>query len=295
MTTELVAASILAPLAGDFGATSAAELALIGSACGAAGVWILFFGRAFLAESFGHALLPGLVVAAALGGSLLIGAIIGVGLAYAVLTAAERAPRSSTSSATSVTVTTMVAAGALLATRGTGPAGFESLLFGDPLAADWLDVSYAAAIALVIGAVLTLFHEHFTALAFDRDAARAVHLRVARTNALLVGLLVFAIAVAATAAGSLLALALLLGPAVAASSLGRALHLRLPATILTAAALGAVVGIAGLYVSYYADWPASPSVALVACGVALIGSAGARGLELSRRPAASNASGAELA
>lgn len=295
MTTELVTASLLAPISGDFGAASAAELALIGGACGAAGVWILFFGRAFLAESFGHALLPGLVVAAGLGGSPLVGAILGVGVAYAVLAGAERAARTSTSTATSVTVTTMVAAGALLATRGTGAVGFENLLFGHPLAATWLDVAFAAAIAMVIGAVLMLFHERFTALAFDRAAASALRVNVARTTALLVGVLVFTIAVAASTAGSLLALALLLGPAIAVTSVGRSLHLRLPATIGTAALVGSLIGIGGLYVSYYADWPGSPSVALVACFVALAGGAAARAVDFNRSGQRSGAGNAELA
>lgn len=295
MITELVTASLLAPVSGDFGATSAAELALIGAACGAVGVWILFFGRAFLAESFGHALLPGLVVAAALGGSLLIGAILGVGAAYAVLVSAERAPRTSTSTATSVTVTTMVAAGALLATRGTGAAGFESLLFGDPLAAAWNDVAYAAGIAVLIGALLVLFHERFAALAFDRAAASSLRLNVTLTTALMVGVLVFAIAVAASTAGSLLALALLLGPAIAATSVGRVLRLRLPATIISAALVGSLVGIGGLYLSYYADWPASPSVALVACLVALAGGAAAKATEVARAERRSSARSAELA
>ncbi|MGB0889607.1 MAG: metal ABC transporter permease [Solirubrobacterales bacterium] len=295
MTTELVTASLLAPLTGDFGATSAAELALIGSACGAVGVWILFFNRAFLAESFGHALLPGLVIAAALGGSLLLGAILGVGLAYVVLSGAERVARTSTSTATSVTVTAMVAAGALLATRGTGAGGFESLLFGDPLAADWLNVVFSAAIAVVIGGVLMLFHERFTALAFDRQAAGALRLGVAQTNAVLIAVIVFAIAVAASTSGSLLALALLLGPAIATTAIGRVAHARLSTTIIGSAALGSLVGVGGLYLSYYANWPASPSVALISCGMAVVGAATARTIAVTRRSPASGRGSPELA
>lgn len=282
MITELSAASVLAPLTGDFGINGAAELTLIGAASGAVGVWIVFFSRAFLAESAGHALLPGLVIASALGGSLLVGALLGIVLAFAVREGVERAPRTSTASATSITVTAMVALGALLATRTSGEVGFESLLFGDPLAAGGNDVLQAAAVALVIVVALFVFHERFAAVAFDRESAGSLGIAVSRTNSLMLCVFVLAIAASATAAGSLLALALLLGPAIAATAVGGVLGWRLAGTIATAGGLGLCVGVLGLYLSYYSDWPASPSAALVACAIALLGWLVSRGLAAAR-------------
>ena len=78
-------ASILAPVSGDFGLLSTLELVIVGGACGAVGVWVLHFGRAILAESFTHALLPGLVLAAIVGAGLLLGAVVGVIAAYGLL------------------------------------------------------------------------------------------------------------------------------------------------------------------------------------------------------------------
>lgn len=271
MIIDLASASVLAPLTGDFGINGAAELTLIGAASGAVGVWIVFFARAFLAESAGHALLPGLVIASALGGSLLFGALLGIGLAFVVRESIERAPRTSTASATSITVTAMVALGALLASRATGEVGFESLLFGDPLAASGNDVAQAAVVALAIVATLIVIHERFAALAFDRDSADSLGIAVSRTNTMMLAVFVLAIATSATAAGSLLALAMLLGPAIAATAVGRVIGLRLAGTIATAGGLGLCVGVLGLYLSYYTDWPASPSAALVACAIALSG------------------------
>ena len=140
-------ASILAPLSGDFGFLSALELMIVGGACGAVGVWVLHFGRAILAESFTHALLPGLVLATIVGAGLLLGAVVGVIAAYALLLVAARAPKTSSATATSVSVTLLVAVGALMASSGHGVASFESLLFGDPLAASEGDVLVVAALA----------------------------------------------------------------------------------------------------------------------------------------------------
>ncbi len=279
MGTDPSIASLLAPLGGDFGSTSASELALVGAACGAVGVWVVYFGRAFLAESFGHALLPGLVVAAALGSSLVVGAIVGVIVAYGVLLLAQRAPRTSDSSATAVGVTLLVAIGALIASQGTGSARFESLLFGDPLAATWRDVAVAGAFALIVGLFLSGFHDRFAALAFDPQSARTIGVNVGLTGALLIGVLAVAIATAATVAGSRLALALLTGPALGVIPL----RMRLGATLLAASVVGALTGVVGIYISYYANWPASASVALAACAFAASGAAGGAWLA-GRRP-----------
>ena len=259
-------ASILAPLTGDFGPSTTLELVLVGAGCGAVGVWVVQFGRAFLAESFTHALLPGLVVAAIAGASLLAGALAGVVLAYAVILVLQRTPKTSSASATSVTVTLLVSAGALLAAGNPTTVAFESLLFGNPLAASGQDVTLASALALAIAATLYVMHARFTALAFDAQSARTLGVNVAWTSASLLALLIVTIAVAANVAGSLLSLALLTGPALSALGMSR----RIGHAIPVAAAIGAACGVGGIYLSYYADWPPSACIALLACAAAAL-------------------------
>lgn len=266
-----MSASILAPLSGDFGLASALQLLLIGAACGSVGVWVLFFGRAMLAESFTHALLPGLVVAAMLGAGLLLGAIAGVICAYVLLLVAARAPRTSVATGNSVAVTTLVAIGALLASSGRGVASFEALLFGDPLASSWRDVAIAAAFAICSVGALYVLGANFAALAFDAGAAPGLGVNTAAISAAALALLAASVSIAANVAGTLLALAFVTGPALGATALAG----RLRGALLLAAAAGATSGIVGLYLSYYADWPAGASIALVICAwtaaAALIG------------------------
>ncbi|MGH2907294.1 MAG: metal ABC transporter permease [Solirubrobacterales bacterium] len=260
------AASILAPVSGDFGGSTTMELMLVGAGCGAVGVWVVQFGRAFLAESFTHALLPGLVLAAIAGASLLAGALAGVLLAYVVTLALQQVPKTSSAAATSVSVTLLVSAGALIATSNAATVTFESLLFGDPLAASARDVALATALALGIGVTLVVMHARFGALAFDRGSAATLGVGVGATSAVLLALMLVTVAVAANVAGSLLALALVTGPALGALALTQ----RVGAAIGLAAALGALSGIGGLYLSYYADWPASACVAVIAGATALL-------------------------
>jgi ABC-type Mn2+/Zn2+ transport system permease subunit len=267
----MIFASLFAPISGDFGAMSALELMLVGGACGAVGVWVLHFGRAILAESFTHALLPGLVLAAMVGAGLLLGAVIGVIAAYALLLLAARAPKTTNASSTSVSVTLLVALGALLAGSGNGIASFESLLFGDPLASSGTDVALAAALAAGIGLSLLILNNQFAALAFDARSAPTLGLNAGLISAAALALLAVSVSVAANVAGSLLALALVTGPAIGASAVTH----RLRSSLLVATLAGAFSGVAGLYLSYYADWPASASIALVLCAWAgLAGIAG---------------------
>lgn len=271
-------ASLLAPLSGDFGPASALQLALIGAACGATGVWAIHFGQAILAESFTHALLPGLVAASLLGAGLTLGALAGVGLAYAVIRVALLAPRTSSSTAISSAVTLLVALGALLATRGGGASGFEALLFGDPLTSSRGELILAAVLAFAIAAALYLLRDQFAVLAFDAGSAVLLGVRSGLIGAAALLLLACAVSIAASAAGSLLALALLLGPAYGAMQLCH----RIGSTIAVAAAAGALSGVVGIYISWYADWPAGASVAVAIClwaaVAAIFGSLGRRAL-----------------
>lgn len=256
----MLAVSIFTPLRGEFGADTALLLSLVGASCGAIGVWVVQFGRAFITESLAHGVLPGLVAASLAGASLIAGAAAGIAVAYIVFQTAERAPRTAPASATSVAVTALVAAGALLATAGSNTLRLESLLFGDPLAATRSDIAFALTLAVGIVVALAVVHSRFSALAFDSGTATALGVRPSRVTAVLVLILMLAVTVAANVAGSLLALALVTGPALASLALSR----RIGRSIAVAAVLGMTSGIAGIYISYYADWPLAPSVALVA-------------------------------
>lgn len=252
---------MLAPLRGDFGGAAAVELIFVGGACGPVGVWVLHFGRAILAESFTHALLPGLVIASMIGGGLYMGALLGIVVTYLLLLATGAAPKTSTPSSTSVTVTVLVAVGAILASNGSGVSGFENLLFGDPLAADGADLATAALLAVVIAATLWFMNDRFAALAFDRRSAPSLGINPGRVGAAALALLTLSVAVSANVAGSLLALTLVTGPALGAA----AVTTRLRPSLWLSSVAGAVCGVAGIYVSYYLDWPSSASIALVLC------------------------------
>jgi ABC-type Mn2+/Zn2+ transport system permease subunit len=160
-----------------------------------------------------------------------------------------------------------VGLGALLALSPDSPQRLEELLFGDPLGVSDSDLVAAAVLTAVGGLSLAALHRPLSATAFDADGAAALGLRPVLVRLALLGLLAAAVAVAVQGLGALLSLAVLVAPALAvrrrAASAGRALVL--------GAAVGALGGVAGIYLSYHAGIAAGASVALTLCLAAALG------------------------
>ena len=242
-----------------------AEVVLLGGICGALSFWVSSYRLSYAAESLGHGLLPGLVLAALAGVPLLLGAGAGVAVATALVALAGRDERIGADTATAVVVSGMFGLGGLLALSPDAPARLEELLFGDPLGVTDADLVAAALLAVLGGALLVALHRPLTAVAFDPDGAAAAGVRPAWVRLGLLFLLAAALAVAVQGLGSLLVLAVLVAPAVAVR--GRARSPR--AAMLAGGAVAVLAGLVGLYASHHLGSAAGASVALALCAAAL--------------------------
>lgn len=249
---------MLAPLEEEFMRRAIVEMTLVGLAGGAIGCWVVLYQLSYAAESLSHSIFPGLVVAALTGVPLLLGAAPAIVVAALAIALVSRASGVSRDVAVAVVVTTMFGLGALLALSPQSPPGIETLLFGDILGPSDADIASAAALAALAAVALWLLHGRLLAAGFDRSSARALGLRPAIVDAALLVLLSAAIVVAVQGLGNLLVVAVFVGPAAAA----RRLTDRIAPMIFLAAAIAAVAGLAGLYLSYYAGTAAGASVAL---------------------------------
>jgi ABC-type Mn2+/Zn2+ transport system permease subunit len=242
---------------------------LVGSLCGALGFWIVTERLAYPAESLSHGLLPGLVLAALAGAPLLLGAAGGALAAAALIAFASRDTRIGPDAGTAVAVTGLVGLGALLALSPDSPQRLEELLFGDPLGVTDGDLLAAAALLVFGGTALAALHRPLAALAFDPAGAAAAGLRPGLVRAALLVLLAAAVAVAVQGLGSLLVLAVLIGPPVAVRA-----HSRTPArAMLGGAAVAIATAVIGMEVSFHAHSAAGASVALALCAAAALGAA----------------------
>ena len=266
---DAVADALLDPWRSGIGQRALAEVVLLGTMGGALGFWVLRFGLTYGAESLAHGLLPGLVIAAVAGFSLLLGAAIGIVAAALLLALAAGDERAGTDTGTAVVVTGMLGLGGLLAFSPDVPPRLGELLFGDPLATSGGDLAAALALAAGGGLALLALHRPLTAVAFDPAGAATLGLRPALVRVALLALLAAAVAVGARGLGNLLVLAVLVAPAVAVRH-----HVRSPAAAMRAGALvAAAAGAAGLYASHHLSIAAGAAIALALCGAAAVGAA----------------------
>jgi ABC-type Mn2+/Zn2+ transport system permease subunit len=249
---------MLEPFHDVFMRRAVAEIVLIGVAGGLLGCWILLYELSYAAESLAHSIFPGLVIAALTGIPLLVGAAPSIVLAALAIALVARLPGMTRDAAIAVVVTTMFGLGALLALTPASPQGIETLLFGDILGPTDLDLFAAALLAAIVPVALWFMHGRLLASGFDRSAARALGVSTIGTEVVLLTLLSAAIVVAVQGLGTLLVVAVLIGPAATARQLAN----RIVPMLSIAVATAVIAGIAGLYVSYYAATAAGASVAL---------------------------------
>jgi ABC-type Mn2+/Zn2+ transport system permease subunit len=250
------------------------EVLLISVAGGALGCWIVLYGVSYAAESLSHAMFPGLVIAALAGAPILVGgapAIVLAALAIAVVGGVRGVGRDT---AVAVVVTGLFGLGALLALSADSPPGVQGLLFGDILAPSDSDLILAAALALAVLVALRGVHWPLLAVAFDRTTSPSLRVSPTVADATVLALLAAAALVTVQGLGTLLAVAMLVGPAATARTFTR----RLPAMMLASTLLGLASGIAGIYISFHAGLAAGASIAgcIVVAYLAAIAIAGAR-------------------
>lgn len=245
------------------------EVILVGGFCGGLSFWVLSFRLSYPAESLGHGLLPGLVIAALAGVPLLIGAMASVALAAVAVWLAGRDERIGSDTATAVSVTGLFGLGALLALAPETPARLEELLFGNPLGVSDADLAAAAALAVLGGGALLTMHRPLTVVAFDPAGLGSAGPAPARVRLALLALMATGLAVAVQALGSLLVLAVLVAPAVTIAR-----HVRAPGTaVMAGSAVAALAGVVGIYASHHLGSAAGASVALALCACAAAGAA----------------------
>jgi ABC-type Mn2+/Zn2+ transport system permease subunit len=242
----------VAPVLRAFG-----QVGLLAVVGGTLGCWVVFGNLAYSAESLSHAMFPGLVVAALVGASLLLGGAIGIALAAVAVAAVSQAPAIGRDTAVAVVITTLFGLGALLALSPATPPGIEALLFGNLLGLSSGDLVGTVILAAGVLVALRVLHERLLVLGFDRTGARSLGVRPAIADAALLILLAASVLVSVQAVGTLLTPAVLVGPAAAARFLAR----RMPGMMVAATALALAGGVGGIYLSFYAGTAAGASFA----------------------------------
>jgi manganese/iron transport system permease protein len=219
------------------------ELLLLAVPAGMLGSWIVLRRLAFFTHAVGTVSFPGLVVAGAWGVApplAALAAALGFGVAQERI---MRGGRMAPDAVTGLLLVAALAGGVLLASDVyESGAGVDALLFGSLFALRDSDVWLTAAVAAgVLGLDLAL-RRRWLAAAFDPGSARALGLRTAASDRLMLLAIAAAAVVALDAVGALLVAVVLVVPAATV----RLLCARLVPLQLGAIALAAAEGVAAL-------------------------------------------------
>ncbi|MFF8818269.1 zinc ABC transporter permease AztB [Leucobacter sp. NPDC015123] len=240
--------------------------AVVAIVCGVVGTWVVIRGMAFFGEAIGHGMLPGVAIATLAGIPPVIGGGLSAAVMSALVAALQRRGKLSYDTSIGLLFVAMLATGVIIVSgSGSFATDLTAVLFGDILAISWTDIALLAATSSVVLTVAAARHRAFVALAFDRRLALTLGYRPHLTQGLLVGLVMLAVVASAQAVGTLLVVALLLGPAVAAQPW----HQSIQGRMVIAAVIGVLAVTVGLAISWAIGSAAGSTVA--ASGVAAAG------------------------
>jgi manganese/iron transport system permease protein len=252
------------PLQFEFMRRALMAIVLTGIASGVLGSYVVLRGLAFIGDALTHAVFPGIVVAVALGRSILLGALV-VGLITALgIATVSRGRRVSEDTAIGILFAAMFALGVVLvSTLAAYQRDVADLLFGQILAVSQSDLYLAAGTTAVAVVTTVLLNKELSLIGFDRDMALAMGYPVFLLDLVLLGLITLAIVVSLQAIGNILVLAMLVTPAATA----RLVTQRLATMQLLSAALGVAAGVIGLYISFWWNVASGGAVVLTTTAI----------------------------
>ena len=247
------------------------------------GVWALSRRLVYLTDAMSHGMLAGVAGAAIIGGSLLLGGLIAalaMALFISLLVVRARVPEDG---AIGVVGQGLFALGVIGVSLQSEPRALAHVLFGNPLTVSRFDVIVDVTLVVIVIGTLAVMRPALLATTFDAVHARTVGMRVGLIDSALLVVLSMTVVAGLVTVGVLMAVTLIVAPAVTARMLGRSLN----AMFGIAVASGLMAGVAGLLLSYHAGLPTGPTVALLAVaqvGVAALWARPARALRRSLIP-----------
>lgn len=240
---------------------------LVGVMCPVIGAYIITRGLAFMGDALAHAVLPGMVLGFLLGFSPFVAAVP-VGIAVALLIGLlSRHSGLSEDTSIGILFAGMFALGLVLLSNATSiNVDIEDLLLGQVLGVSQSDVYVSLGLTAVVVVGLYVLHHQLVFTSFDPVGAQVIGIRTNFIDYTLLVLLALVIVIGIQAVGIVLVMAMLVTPAATAYLLVR----RFVAMMFTAAIIGALSAVVGLYLSFHFDLPTGPAMTLVATVVFIL-------------------------
>jgi ABC-type Mn2+/Zn2+ transport system permease subunit len=236
---------------------------LVGALTGALGPFVIVRRMAYIGQGLSQSVLGGVGVALVYGAGLSSGAAAAALVAIVAIYVVRRRGVP-VDTAIGIVASTMFAAGvAVISSNRDRSLNISNLLFGNILGVDRDDLILVSVVVVFTGVVLAVFYKPLLAVTHNAAVASAHGVRSGLIEAMFHLLLGLAVVTALQVLGVLLVAATLLLPAATASLAWRSFGQLTAASI----AIGVVIGVVGLYISYYRDIASGPAIVLTGAAV----------------------------
>jgi manganese/iron transport system permease protein len=272
---------ITVPLSYPFMQRAMIVAVLVGAVCAVLSCYLVLRGWSLMGDAISHAVLPGIVIAYAVGLPLAIGAFV-AGLACALFTGyLKENSRVKEDTVMGIVFSGMFGFGLVLFTKVETDQHLNHILFGNMLGVTVSDLIETAIIAGITLVAVMLKRRDLLLYCFDPNHARAIGLPV---RVLHYGLLIFlslTIVASLKAVGIILVIAMLVAPGATAYLLTDSFERML----LIAAAIAVSSSVLGTLVSFHIDGATGACIVLIQMAVFLLAFVFApkRGLLAARR------------
>ena len=253
------------PLSYGFMQRALVVAVLVGAVCAVLSCFLVLKGWSLMGDAVSHAVLPGIVLAFALGLPLAVGAFA-AGLACAVFTGyLKENSRVKEDTVMGIVFSGMFGLGLVLFTKVETDQHLNHILFGNMLGVTPRDLVEAAIVAGGTLAVVLLKRRDLLLYCFDPQHARAIGLPVRVLHYGLLVLLSLTIVASLKAVGIILVVAMLVAPGAIAYLLSDSFERML----LIAVTVAVSSSVAGTLVSFHIDGATGPCIVLIQTAVFL--------------------------
>ncbi len=246
------------PLTHDFMRKALLMSSLVAAVCGFLSSYLTLKGWALMGDAVSHSVMPGVVVAYALGLPFSLGAFIfGVG-SVALIGFIKQKSRVKEDTVIGLVFTGFFALGIVLVSKIKSNIDLHSILFGSPLGISLSDVKQTIFISLLVVILLSIFRKDLMLYCFDPRHAKTVGINVVFLHYLLLTCLSLAAVVGLQSVGIILVVAMLITPGATAYLLTDKFDNMTVISVLSAITSSLI----GIYVSFWFDLETGGSIVL---------------------------------
>ncbi len=246
------------PLTHDFMRKALLMSSLVAAVCGYLSSYLTLKGWALMGDAVSHSVMPGVVVAYALGLPFSLGAFIfGVG-SVALIGFIKQKSRVKEDTVIGLVFTGFFALGIVLVSKIKSNIDLHSILFGSPLGISLSDVKQTIFISLLVVILLSIFRKDLMLYCFDPRHAKTVGINVLFLHYLLLTCLSLAAVVGLQSVGIILVVAMLITPGATAYLLTDKFDNMTIISVLSAI----ISSLIGIYISFWFDLETGGSIVL---------------------------------